>query len=301
MFGSADYMKKLLTGIALGPGLFVAGVLAQTPPPENPGAVQIFVCSHCGHKEILTNETVAVSKPPEQIAETVVAEPSAEVKPASSPRSWKASVHAGFSVQSGNVNSKAYNGGVDFSRRGRLYRSNLRADGSYGQLEGQTTVAKSEALGEVRRMFNESWFSYGVLSAQHDDLKDLSYRVKAGPGIGYYFIDTEELSADVSSGPLLVRERTTEAQSGYIAWRFAQGLNWQITKTFRWSASTEVVMDSTEAVAYTVAFKTGVETKINEALSLLITAEDDYDSHPDGGENVEKNDFEISTGVRYRF
>jgi putative salt-induced outer membrane protein YdiY len=217
------------------------------------------------------------------------------------PRDWKSSVYGGFAAKSGNAVERSYNYGGEFSRDGKVYRGKLRSDGRYSKAEDQVTASKAEASGEMRRMLTERWFAYWVVSALHDDLKDLSYRVKTGPGLGYYFVDSKELTVDVSSGPLYVLERTTGGQSGYLAWRFAQSVDWQITSTFRWWFATEAVVDTTDTAAYTVAFKSGVETKINAHLSLIVMVVDDYDSRPEGGADIKKNDFEISTGLRYTF
>jgi len=213
----------------------------------------------------------------------------------------KMSVYGGFAAKSGNATSSSYNYGSEFSQDGKVYRSKLKLDGSYSKAEESVTTSQSEASGELRRMLNEHWFAYGTLSALHDEIKDLSYRIKTGPGLGYYFVDTKELTADVSSGPLYVEEKKEGIASGYLAWRLAQGISWQITEAFRWWVSTEADVNTTDVANYIVAFKTGVENKINSNLSLIVDLKDDYDSHPEDFGKIEKNDLEIRTGLRYAF
>ena len=214
---------------------------------------------------------------------------------------WKTSVFGAFSARSGNTTSSSYNYGGESTRQGEVYRGTLKANGSYSETEKQVTSSQAEAAGELRRMLDKHWFAYGVLSALHDEIKDVSYRVKTGPGLGYYFIDTKELKSDVSSGPLFVQEKKAGNASGYLAWRFAQGLDWQINERFRWWVSSEVDVDTTDTSAYIIAFKTGIESKINSSLSLLVMVKDDYDSKPEAAGRIEKNDVELSTGVRYAF
>ena len=214
---------------------------------------------------------------------------------------WKSSLYGGFAAQSGNAVTRSYNYGGEFSRDGKVYRGKLKLDGKYGKTEDQVTASKSEAAGEMRRMLAGRWFAYGVLSALHDDLKVLSYRIKTGPGLGYYFVDSKELTADVSSGPLYVQEKTSDGSSGYLAWRVAQGIDWHISSTFRWWILTEANVDTADTTAYTIVCKTGVESKINGSVSLLVVIGDDYDSRPETREKIKKNDFEVSTGLRYTF
>jgi putative salt-induced outer membrane protein YdiY len=213
---------------------------------------------------------------------------------------WKVTVYGSFAAKSGNANEKSYKYGGEFEKEAdKVYRYKLKLDGKYGRTEDQLTDSKAEASGEMRRIFRERWFNYGALSVLHDDLKDLSYRAKAGPGLGYYFSDTEALVADLSSGPLYVLEKGSNEDSGYLAWRFAQWFDWNLTEQLRWWISTEAVMEAADMAAYTLAFRTGVDSKINDHLSLIVVIEDDYDSMPEKAGNIEKNDFEISTGLRY--
>lgn len=215
---------------------------------------------------------------------------------------WKSSVYGGFSTQRGNTTETAYRyGGELESLNETLYRYKLKLDGKYKESGHQVADSKAEASGEMRRMFDKKWFSYGTLNATHDDLKEVAYRVKIGPGLGYYFIDSPELKLDVSSGPLYVQESSSEGNSHYLAWQVAQGFDWLLTTTFRWWGRAELITHSAKAGAYTAEFKTGVESKMNDHLSLVLVVEDDYDSTPTKNSGVEKNDFEISTGLRYTF
>ena len=271
-------MKNIRTGIIFSLLLAAAGGFAETNQTVAAEVKHPAVCPHCG--SVSTGTVTVVS---------------------ATTNDWESSIYGGFAAKSGNKTSSSYNYGGEFSRDGTLYRGKLKLDGSYSKAEEEVTVSQSEASGELRRMLNEHWFAYGTLSALHDEIKDLSYRMKTGPGLGYYFVDTQDMTADVSSGPLYVREKKVGVASGYLAWRFAQGVDWQITDTFRWWVLTEADVDTTDTSAYIIAFKTGVESKINNNLSLLVAVKDSYDSRPEVSGKIEKNDMEISTGLRYTF
>ncbi len=296
-------MKRMMKEMVLALLLVAAGGLAETCSAADPSTGHLSVCPHCGFA--ITNPVVssgaAVAVSPVVVSKPAMAVSSAIVTTKPVVRDWKSSMYGGFSAQSGNANTKAYNYGGEYSRYGKVYRGKLKLDGKYGETEDEVTVSKVESAGEMRRMFHERWFNYGVLSVLHDGLKDISYRVKAGPGLGYYFVDTKELKVDVSSGPLYVHEKTSDMDSGYLAWRFAHGFDWQITDAFRWWGLVEMDVEPADTSSYTVEVKTGVENKINNRMSLLVTLEDDYDSHPEAKGNIEKNDFQVSTGVRYNF
>ncbi len=273
-------MKKILTGTVLVFLLTATGGFAETSPVIAVDEGHLISCPKCGFSE--TGKVTTASAVTNHV-----------------PHDWKSSVYGGFAASSGNTVERSYNYGGEYSRDGKVYRGKLKADGRYSKTEEQLTASKDEASGEMRRMLNERWFAYGVLSALHDELKVISYRVKTGPGIGYYFVDTKDLTADISSGPLYVQEKTSGGASGYLAWRVAQDASWQITDTFRWWASTEAVVSTMDYAAYTIAFKTGIEAKINRSLSLIIAFQDDYDSMPEAKDQIKNNDMELKTGIRY--
>jgi len=283
--------------------LIAAGGLAQTCQPAGAETLITNVCPACGHTLSRVASPVAAEPCYVTVAATNQAESVASVATGKlpAPKAWKSSIYGGFAAKSGNTTSSSYNYGGDFLRDGQVYRGRLKVDGSYSQAERQVTVSKSEVSGEMRRMLDERWFAYGILSALHDEIKDLSYRTKTGPGMGYYFFDSKDLTVDVSSGPLYVQEKKAGLTSGYLAWRFAQGVSWQMTDTFRWWESVEADVDTTDTAAYVLAFKTGIESKINNNLSLIFTVKDDYDSRPEAAGKIKRNDMEVSTGLRYAF
>ena len=50
---------------------------------------------------------------------------------------------------------------------------------------------------------------------------------------------------------------------------------------------------------YSVVFEAGVETALNESLSLKVYIQDQYENVPAAGRD--SNDFKLVTGVSYRF
>lgn len=264
-------------------------------------------CPCCGQSLplglIVTNTVVSAPA-----AEAVSAEATALVSVASVtpeqtvPRDWKLSVYGGFSAKSGNTTSSSYNYGGEYEKKnGKLYRYKLAGDGRYSKTENQVNTSKAELAGEMRRLMGERWFSSGRLSAVHDDIKELSYRVKAGPGAGLYLVDSKTLTADVGTGPVYVQEKSSGEVSDYIAWRLSQRVDWQVTEILKCWAQTEFFLNTMDTAHYQISFKSGMESKLNSYLSLIVSVENDYDSLPERSGQVSKNDLEFNTGLRYHF
>jgi putative salt-induced outer membrane protein YdiY len=183
-----------------------------------------------------------------------------------------------------------------------VYRYRLKLDGRYRKTDNTVSESKAEMSGEMRRLMHESlWFTSGRLSVLHDDLKDLSYRTKIGPGIGRYLADTEALTADISTGVLYVREKISGEESDYIAWRLSQRVDWQVTEVLKCWVATEFFTDVADSSNYQITFSSGLDNKINSHLSLIVALEDDYDSLPNQVDKIKKNDLEFRTGLRYHF
>ena len=260
--------------------LATTGSFAETNQAAVVCTEHLAICPKCGFTE--TNQVVSVKE-----AET---------------NDWMSSIYGGFTARSGNTVSSSYNYGGEFEKReGKLYRYKLKGDGRYSKTEEQISESKAELSGEMRRLTSEHWFVSGRLSALHDDIKELSYRTKAGPGIGRYLVDLKTLTADVNTGLLYVREKASGEESDYVAWRLSQRVDWQMTETFKCWIETEYVMDVADPASYQIAFKSGVDSKINNHLSLIVVIEDDYDNMPDQVDKIKRNDLEVSTGLRYHF
>lgn len=279
--------------------LFLTGAVCAAAEAEKAETV----CPCCGHALPPGYVLVATGSVPPTVAATVpVAEapvPEMVQKPAAA-KDWKSSMYGGFSAKSGNTTESSYKYGAEYEKKnGTDYRYRLKMDGRYSKTDEQTTASKAELSGEMRRLLKDHWFVSGRLSGLHDDLKEIAYRVKMGPGLGRYLVDSENLTADVSTGPLYVRESSSGAVSDYIAWRLSQRLDWQLTAIFKWWLETELLLDTMEASHYQANVKSGVESRLNGRLSLVVTVEDDYDSLPEKSGQIQNNDFEISTGVRY--
>lgn len=216
------------------------------------------------------------------------------------PRDWKVSAYGGLSVKSGNSSEVSYNYGGEYERKnGSLYRYRLKADGRYSQAEEQVTTSKAEVSGEMRRRVSERWFVSGRMALLHDDIRKIDYRSRTGPGIGLYLADSKTMQADVSTGLHYVREESANEESGYVAWSLSQRLDWQMTQTIKLWTETDFYLSLMETAHYQVTFRSGLENKLSDHLSLVIGLMDDFDSLPERNGNIQKNDVEISTSLRY--
>lgn len=217
-------------------------------------------------------------------------------------RDWKMDMYAGFSARRGNTDEDAYRYGASYKKEnGTDYRYLLRLDGHYRRTNDRRTQSQVEASSEIRRMLGERLFMSLNVSGLHDDVRDIKYRLRVGPAIGRYLADSERLTADVSTGPVYIHEKTFVETDDILAWRVLQNMKWSITDTldFWTSGSADANVENTED--FRVIFRAGIDNKINHRLSLTVMLKNEYENLPQGGAGVKKNDFEISTGLRFTY
>ena len=134
----------------------------------------------------------------------VVVQPWKEiVDPAIPPPSpWSARLEIGVLGSTGNTESFNFHGRAEANRVEPDDRLKLYTEGNYATQNG--VKSKNEYFAGVRydKDLDKSWFVYGKGEAEYDEFEQLSYRLTATGGIGYFFIreKTLELKGRVGAG-----------------------------------------------------------------------------------------------------
>jgi putative salt-induced outer membrane protein YdiY len=69
--------------------------------------------------------------------------------------------------------------------------------------------------------FRDSWFATGGVGYERDPIRDLSYRITPGAGVGYQFFDDAYRSFEVAVAAVGVRERLGEEETNSLAPRWS--------------------------------------------------------------------------------
>ncbi|MCF7847651.1 MAG: DUF481 domain-containing protein [Kiritimatiellales bacterium] len=117
---------------------------------------------------------------------------------------WKSSIGAGATYKSGNTEKSLFTFTAVADRRSTEldYLNSFYAE--YGKTEGENTEGSARYLTELRKHFGEKWFAAISGELYHDAIKDINYRAKIGPNVGYYFINNETMKFDGSAGAVYV-------------------------------------------------------------------------------------------------
>ncbi len=211
---------------------------------------------------------------------------------------WKSSVSLGATYKDGNTDKT-------------LYTLNLKGDrfasksdwinslyGEYGETENEQTEGQLRGQSNYRYKFNSENFYGGIFAeGYHDAIKDINYRAKLGPNVGYYFINEKDMKFDASFGVNAVYESSADGDSDYAEWRVAGNYLWTMTKFSSLYANAEysaAVDDSDDGLGL---FVVGAKSKLNEKLSMFVELREEYDNMPAAG--TEHTDTTVVAGLTY--
>jgi len=211
---------------------------------------------------------------------------------------WKSTLSLGATYKAGNTDKE-------------LYTMNLKGDrfapasdwisslyGEYGKTEGDQTEGQMRGQSNYRYKFDSEKFYGGIFAeGYHDAIKDINYRAKAGPNVGYYFIHKEAVKLDASVGINYVYESTAAGDSDYAEWRVAGNYLWTISKTATCYANAEysaAVDDTDDGTGLLVV---GAKSKLHERLSMFVELREEYDNLPAPG--TEHTDTTLIAGLTY--
>lgn len=220
---------------------------------------------------------------------------------------WQSNLAMGATYKNGNSEKS-------------LFTMNLRADrlgphndiinslyAEYGQ-SGTPTAPKEQTEGQVRgqseyrHKFGESKFFAGAFAeGRHDAIKDIKFRGKIGPTVGYYFIDQENMRLDASIGVVYVYERLAgTGEDTYGEYRAALNYLWNITDKSDYYLNLEYTADMEKVDERNSGLLvTGLRSQVYADLSMFIELRDEYDNQPAGG--TKHNDETIIAGLVYNF
>lgn len=214
----------------------------------------------------------------------------------SKPALWKHRLEMGAQVRSGNTDSTDIILGYQAQRQST--RSELTTDvtAAYGETDGERTAQRAGAAGRLNLLHTERFFSFYLLTLEHDALEDLDLRAQEQAGIGYKLVRTPRtfVQGEVGFG---VREELFENGDLQIEPVGRIGGKW----TQKIGAATELVVgaaflpDLIDRGQYRMEGEASLSTPITNRFSLRLSLVDSFDSNPQPG--VKKNDLTLLSSL----
>ena len=214
---------------------------------------------------------------------------------------YKSSVALGATFKSGNTDKSLYT----MDLKGDRYAPNNdwlnSLYGEYGETDKAVTEGKIRGQSDYRYKFGgENFFAGAFGEMLNDAVKQIRFRAKLGPNVGYYFINKDNHKLDASAGVNYVYERTSADERNYGEWRLAGNYFINLTEKSEFYLNAEYsanIEDYADSLGLLVA---GVKSQVKDNFSIYIEVRDEYDNVLDGGAE-EHNDVTITAGLAYDF
>ena len=115
---------------------------------------------------------------------------------------WSGNAFLGLSLQSGNSDQTTVSTSAELARRTPNTTLLFEYLGNYSEANNIQNANNDRVNATYDIRLNHDWFVRPVqLEYYHDSLANISYRITAGVGAGYYIFDRDDLEWIVSAGP----------------------------------------------------------------------------------------------------
>jgi putative salt-induced outer membrane protein YdiY len=212
---------------------------------------------------------------------------------------WGRSIEMGLASAQGNSDTLRYDGAIAAARETDDDFYFLKLAGRYGESEAVKDTENITAEAKHQHRLSDRLYHSEDINVLHDRMVDLRYRALGSVSLGRHFIRTERTVLSLEAGPGYVAEHKGGEKDGFLAGRVAQYLEFLITPTLQVWQSFEYVPDLGNSAVFFINAEAGLETVLFGNLSLLIVAEDRYDSNP--AEGKQSNDLITSTSLKWKF
>jgi putative salt-induced outer membrane protein len=115
---------------------------------------------------------------------------------------WIGKGQFGFLESTGNSDAKSINGNIDLLRYDGAWKNEIYVGGLYGENAGIVAAERWETRGQTNYTVSGNLFVFGALRYEHDLFDGFEYQESVSGGLGYKFINTDDvkLTAQVGAG-----------------------------------------------------------------------------------------------------
>jgi putative salt-induced outer membrane protein YdiY len=203
--------------------------------------------------------------------------------PSPPPPAWAGSLGGGLSLTGGNTKTNSYN--LDFALiHDPKTKSVVKLDGSYlrTDTDGESSVdrtslgARYEYAPGGRRVFG-----FGEVRFLHDLFKDVDHLVTPTIGVGYRFVNRDDLKFSVDGGAGLAFEKLAGLEattSGTLS--AGESLQWKISKSASFVHAARGLWKTGDFGDSYYHFDVGILASLTGRFDLKLSFADDYKSKP---------------------
>ena len=226
------------------------------------------------------------------------------------------SVTLGGTLNDGNTEDKSGNIAVEFKdvlenvgeytagADGTITKTTVKntktaADGTTTTSDDEETTAKNgQVFGKILFTVEEPLSAYLNASVFADEIADVDYRAIVGAGLAVDLYKSETVTLRLEAGVAPMWEKIADESEYYTMGRVAEIAEYYFAGGAKFWESCEYMPAFNDSDKYLVNAEVGVESPLNDLLSLRFSVKDRYNSLP--GDGHEKNDVCATVGIRVK-
>lgn len=220
---------------------------------------------------------------------------------------WKGTLGAGATLVRGNTKSATASVNAEAARRTENGRTSLGAGYYFANQRDNSTRADSTIAdnwflkGQYDHFFSKSFYGYGALRYEKDRIANLDIRLTPGMGLGYQWIETDDLNFSTEAGGTWVYERYTEPDETrtYMAGRLAYHLDKNFNEHVKGFHNVEYIPSFERAESFLVNADIGLRAAVTARMAIEVKSQIAYNSQP--SEDRENKDLRHILGVAWTF
>jgi uncharacterized protein DUF481 len=231
-----------------------------------------------------------------------------EIKPEK--KKWESVAALGVTLTRGNSKTFLATASLNSTRKWDHDEALLGINAGYG--EATANVGRNEinsktddyikGFGQWNHLFSDNWTNWyaGVrLTAEHNEVAELRYRITVSPLAGYYFIKQTNAFLAAEAGPSLVNERQGSRERTYLAARVAERGEYKFVGGAKIWETAEWLPQVDNVDNWIANVEAGVSAPISKTLDIRLVMQDSYDNQPAKGRY--KNDLKLVAALGFKF
>ena len=164
--------------------------------------------------------------------------------------------------------------------------------------EEETTAKNGQVFGKILFPVADPFSVYLNSSLFADEIADVDYRAIVGAGFAVDLYKTDTATFRLEAGVAPMWEKIADESEYYTMGRVAEIAEYYFAGGAKVWESFEYMPAFNDSDKYLINAEVGVESPLNDLLSLQFTIKDRYNSLP--GEDHEKNDVCATVGIRVK-
>jgi putative salt-induced outer membrane protein YdiY len=224
-----------------------------------------------------------------------------QVNASAGSKCWSGNVNAGLTIQTGNKETLTANTKVEAMREAKkniIYFTGLIL---LETKDSEKSTDEQRGTVKYERKHKSRLYSFFQESIEHDEIERLNLRSITSSGVGYRFIEKEQLKHKAEIGPSFTYERFQDSiQQTSAGLRLGSYLDWQMFASTKYYFKLDFLPVPGDAENWRLESDMGFRHALSKHLSVNLSWIDDYDNKP-SAKDVGKNDATILSSVGYNF